>query len=541
MYPHDYYDIHGEPRLHNVGEGRPYLVNDYHANDHGPQLPGLSTIGRGPRGEGLYVDNVVKTDSEVSFGLYSDLTGELVWQSPNLAPALIEFVPTSAEHTVAGKPAPLTIRQTSGGVTKSTTAYLPAGEQGSRIYTIEDRIQKNDNDVYFVPVEDVTNIGGNKDVPPVPRVNDLLAFILQSPDDVGLAFGHIVNVSGGEMQVVAREYLSFASDILFPIDYENDQHIENIPLKQVAGYSSGPKRWMTQLNAILPVSWGTGVYATKEYGASNASGEYAHAEGNNTVASGGSCHAEGAGTAASGYQSHAEGGSTIASGDNSHAEGSGCKALGNSSHAEGGGTTASGNFSHAEGSGGTTASGQGSHAEGNETTAFGAGAHAEGYKTRAQGNRSHAEGNESQTAMGASDAHAEGVSTQATGPGAHAEGRETISGGYYTHAEGYSTEAVGSASHAEGYLTKALGSYSHAEGEGTIANCNNMHAGGSYNATAIDLLEAIGNGADDDHRSNARTLDVDGNEWLAGDLTVTVNGVEHTIASLIARIEALES
>ena len=82
--PHDYYDIHGMPRLHNVGEGRPYLENDYHANDHGPQVPSLSTIGRGPRGEGLKVVNVVNENNTVSFALYSDLTGELVWQSPNL-------------------------------------------------------------------------------------------------------------------------------------------------------------------------------------------------------------------------------------------------------------------------------------------------------------------------------------------------------------------------------------------------------------------------------------------------------------------------
>ena len=83
-----------------------------------------------------------------------------------------------------------------------------------------------------------------------------------------------------------------------------------------------------------------------------------------------------------------------------------------------------------------------------------------------------------------------------------------------------------------------------------MANHADHHVFGKYNivdpsTASIDengtYIEIVGNGAAANVRSNARTLDWNGNEWLAGDLTVTINGVEHSIASLIARIEALEA
>ena len=178
--PHDYYDIHGMPRLHNVGEGRPYLENDYHANDHGPQVPSLSTIGRGPRGEGLKVGNVVNENGTVSFALYSDLTGELVWQSPNLDPGTLDFYPTDFRDMVAGQPAPMDIVHTRGGVTKTTTAYLPAGKRGSLVYLLgTDRIVRNSSDTYQTTVGDLV-IYNHRSWPnnhkPIPRVNDIIFF-----------------------------------------------------------------------------------------------------------------------------------------------------------------------------------------------------------------------------------------------------------------------------------------------------------------------------------------------------------------------------
>jgi len=203
MYPHEYYDYHGNPHLHNVGEGRPYLENDYHANDMGPQLPGLSTIGRGPRGEGLEVGNVVENESTSSFALFSDLTGELLWQSPNLAPAVLEFISTPAAQVAAGVPAPLTIRQTKGGVPHTTTAYLPAGEQGSRIYTAADPVAYSANSVYSIPVASLVTYGHSYSNAPTPRVNDVAMFKIEN-NGTKLAIGNIVSVSHGAATIVAR-------------------------------------------------------------------------------------------------------------------------------------------------------------------------------------------------------------------------------------------------------------------------------------------------------------------------------------------------
>ena len=295
----------------------------------------------------------------------------------------------------------------------------------------------------------------------------------------------------------------------------------------------------------------------------------AHAEGQYTQANGRAAHAEGgtdtAGpgqiqkyTVASGAYSHAEGESTEARGRHSHTEGSGTLAYGINSHAEGSGTgyslnTVSITLTNAEEQLYTTtnnnaqigdvlqfsdnyyakvthtsdytinlfwpdeevpigsstvlatilpsiAYGSGSHTEGNNTIASGSGAHAEGNGTKASGD----------------DSHAEGYQTQALESSAHAEGRETKATNYSAHAEGRNTTASGGYSHAEGYYTIANHRAQHVFGEYNIADASTEPANirGNY-------VEIIGNGTgiSASSRSNARTLDWDGNEWLAGGLT----------------------
>ena len=62
--PHDYDD----GRLHSRGNSRHYIEPDYIANEADDQLPLLSTVGRGPRGAGLTIGNLVNEDGEFSFG-----------------------------------------------------------------------------------------------------------------------------------------------------------------------------------------------------------------------------------------------------------------------------------------------------------------------------------------------------------------------------------------------------------------------------------------------------------------------------------------
>ena len=205
--------------------------------------------------------------------------------------------------------------------------------------------------------------------------------------------------------------------------------------------------------------------------------------------------------------------------------------VGGGSFAEGRNNIASGRFSHAEGVS-TKASGSTSHAEGYHTQASNVYSHAEGQYTQAIGSTSHAEGQHTQ-AIG-STSHAEGGYTGASSDGSHAEGWLTVSSGTYSHAEGYQARASGNASHAEGMLTEASGGYSHAEGRGTEANGSYSHAQnhgtiargeaqtaiGKYNIDNIDedLAFIIGNGTDDNARSDAFTVDWDGNTSPSGNI-----------------------
>ena len=135
---------------------------------------------------------------------------------------------------------------------------------------------------------------------------------------------------------------------------------------------------------------------------------------------------------------------------------------------------------------------------------------------------------------------AEGMGTNANGYASHAEGYNTESRGSYTHSEGGVTKAIGNYSHAEGNACTANAGNSHAEGRGTIANGNAQHVGGLYNVADATSLEIIGNGTDSDNRSNARTLDSSGNEWIAGTLITDSGRVNDYIGLEIPANESVE-
>ena len=158
-----------------------------------------------------------------------------------------------------------------------------------------------------------------------------------------------------------------------------------------------------------------------------------------------------------------------------------------------------------------------SHAEGRQTVAIEVNSHAEGYLSVASGHTSHAEG--SATASG-NNSHAEG-------------GRYTTASGSCSHAEGFRTTASGSEAHSEGRDTVASGFCSHAEGCGTIASEDGgvgyypgQHVQGTYNIADGKSLFIIGNGTSDTARSNAHTVDRNGNAWYAGDVYIGGTGKE---------------
>ena len=185
-----------------------------------------------------------------------------------------------------------------------------------------------------------------------------------------------------------------------------------------------------------------------------------------------------------------------------------------------------------------TASGNDSQAVGNETIASGYAAFAEGNATEAIGQASHVEG--SNNIASGLTAHAEGIFSVASGSYSHAENARNKSGGDGSHTEGFSNITNATASHVEGMNHEV------------DASQKGVHVGG-VNATvptttgktivfhAIDpatgqrdqsktstfvlgqFAELIGNGNSESDRSNARTLDWDGNEYLAGNVYVNCN------------------
>ncbi len=300
------------------------------------------------------------------------------------------------------------------------------------------------------------------------------------------------------------------SEIVGGLATKNDLKSALSDMKKSAG--DFEKNWM-QSDEAQPdyiknkpsIQRGEGENSILECGAAEASGEFSHAEGVETTASGKNAHAEGKKTIASGHTSHSEGHTTTANGITSHAEGYGTVASGDRSHAQGDRTVASALAAHAEGSG-TRASELGAHAEGSDTVASGGRAHAEGHSTIAS----------------AWATHSEGYNTKATNGASHAEGHTTTASGLHSHSEGESSEAVGQASHAEGSDTQAIGNYSHAEGLFTVAGSYDQHVQGKFNVIdeANKYAHIVGNGSSKEKRSNAHTLDWQGNAWFAGDVKI---------------------
>lgn len=118
----------------------------------------------------------------------------------------------------------------------------------------------------------------------------------------------------------------------------------------------------------------------------------------------------------------------------------------------------------------------------------------------------------------------------ASGVYSHAEGVKTIASGRISHAEGHGTEASGNFCHAEGRYTKAASSFQHVQGKYNIVDSNNIYA------------DIVGNGTSDDARSNAYTLDWDGNAWFAGNITIgSDNDVIITQSDIVNSLDSTDT
>lgn len=176
-------------------------------------------------------------------------------------------------------------------------------------------------------------------------------------------------------------------------------------------------------------------------------------------------------------------------GEASLAFGQGVTASGENAVATGENTTASGDNSTAEGIG-TTASGDGSHAEGTGSIASGDSAHAEGSGTRAAGAYSHVSGSYNEE-------------------DSYASWPEWVSGTEYAEGDKVKITTENSVT---GWICRTANS------DETFTETNWINQNGRMN-----YAEIIGNGTFSLDRSNARTLDWEGNERLKGDLYVQCN------------------
>ena len=181
-----------------------------------------------------------------------------------------------------------------------------------------------------------------------------------------------------------------------------------------------------------------------------------------------------------------------------------------------------------------TAAGGYAFAAGRSNDASGANSVAMGYDNLASGLTSIAIGGQvsgrARNQATQDGAIALGQSNQSSGYYSIAMGREAVASGVGAVALGYGNEALGNGSFAAGGYTIAGARCAAALGNGTHASGGNSLVAGKYNEIDDAAQDAttgerefaliIGNGTDDNNRSNAATLDWDGNAVLAGKMTL---------------------
>ena len=135
-----------------------------------------------------------------------------------------------------------------------------------------------------------------------------------------------------------------------------------------------------------------------------------------------------------------------------------------------------------------------------------------------------------------------GESNEATGQMSAAIGFINKSNGPYSFAVGMSNEANAHCAIAMGENNESNGIYSVAIGLGLLAFGKNQNVLGKYNIADNNNKYAfiIGNGTDE-ARSNALTLDWNGDLWLSGDVTATdTDGQEISLSALKSELSQTE-
>ena len=180
------------------------------------------------------------------------------------------------------------------------------------------------------------------------------------------------------------------------------------------------------------------------------------------------------------------------------------------------------------------AAGYQAKAQGDVSVALGNGAQATGTFAVSMGHFSKANGDNS-VALGffntayANHATAMGANAEAYGIASTAMGRDNDAVGENSVAMGYTSTSQGYASLATGRVTNAVGNHSVSMGQGTVAQAFNSLAMGQYNTVdtnnngttynGSNSAFIIGNGADNNNRSDAFHVLFNGTTTIAGNVT----------------------
>ena len=224
-----------EPELHSCGQSSPYIDPDYGALLSTDQLPSLSTIGRGPRGFGLFANANETTDGYFTFDIVSDVTGESILTSPNLHSGVIS-VKQRPDDLVPGASSFLDITVTRGKDVATYEVELPSGSDGGRVYLWDGTKEKHPSWTYRIPTDEL-HFDGEAVWPskPDPRPNDIVMMTIKDAHKYYLAVAHVVGNVGLDTIVTATTFCPV------PIPYIGDNGHWYVDGEDTGVEAQGPK------------------------------------------------------------------------------------------------------------------------------------------------------------------------------------------------------------------------------------------------------------------------------------------------------------
>lgn len=202
MHEHHRYEHY--PYGHVPHDHEHYIEPDYIATDADDVLPIISTIGRGPMGDGLEAEIVKDSKEYFTFKITNTRTGETIFESPNLSAGWFEIINPNKHDPIDGEVVHLDVVTHRGGSSTSQTLAVAPGSTGSRIYFADNGVAK----VMWAGYENVyqvvkSSLKWDGQTPeqfpsyPDPRVDDIVVCQMQDDDTKKLSFGRIVSVDNG--------------------------------------------------------------------------------------------------------------------------------------------------------------------------------------------------------------------------------------------------------------------------------------------------------------------------------------------------------